>query len=115
MVCFHDVGNNLPRTVLTPRIASSQYRIHLLLTYHNTPSHYYSRSYYHLQPYVPAYDTVADGTSRIPAWIQETVYTRNTVNVRAQCVDYVRAVQSKLVQYKNAPEEFITGELLDRD
>jgi hypothetical protein len=59
---------------------------------------------------VPAYDTVPESEGRIPEWIQETVYTRNTVTVLPACLESVRAIQGRLVQYKNAPEEFMKGE-----
>ncbi len=58
---------------------------------------------------MPAYDTVPAEESRIPEWIQETVYTRNTVEIRPHCEEYVRKIQNRLVQYKNAPEAFILG------
>lgn len=61
------------------------------------------------QPYVPAYDTVPAGESRIPEWIQDTVYTRNTVNIAPHCEEYVKSIKGKLVQYKNEPEEYIKG------
>lgn len=60
---------------------------------------------------MPAYDTVPAEESRIPEWIQDTVYTRNTVNIAPHCVDYIRSVQGRLVQYKNAPEAYIQGTL----
>ena len=61
---------------------------------------------------MPAYDTVPAEDSRIPEWIQETVYTRNTVNIAPHCEEYIRKVQAKLVQYKNAPAEYIQGTVL---
>jgi tRNA-Thr(GGU) m(6)t(6)A37 methyltransferase TsaA len=66
-----------------------------------------------LQPYVPAYDTVPEAEGRIPEWIQETVHTRNTVTVLPACLDYVRSIKGRLVQYKDAPEEFMKGECWD--
>ena len=60
-----------------------------------------------LQPYVPAYDTVPQ--YRIPDWIAETVHTRNVVTVNQTCVDYVRTIQEKLLQYRNEPDEYMKG------
>ena len=65
---------------------------------------------YTIQPYVAAYDTVPPEDFRIPEWIQETVYTRNTVNIRPHCAEYVRKIQNRLVQYKNEPEAYLQGE-----
>lgn len=58
-----------------------------------------------MQPYVPAYDTVDN--YRIPDWLADTVYTRNTVTVRPSVLEQVRGLQGQLVQFKNAPEEFV--------
>eukprot|EP01035_Chromulina_nebulosa_P031324 gene31324-41746_t len=60
-----------------------------------------------IKPYVPAYDTVPQ--YRIPEWIAETVYTRNVVTVNQNCVDYVRTIQGKLLQYRNEPDEYMKG------
>ncbi len=62
---------------------------------------------FNIQPYVPAYDTVDN--YRIPDWLADTVYTRNTVTIQKRCVDQVSAIQGKLSQFKNAPQEFIQG------
>ena len=56
-----------------------------------------------------AYDTVPPEDFRIPEWIKETVHTRNTVNIRPHCEEYVRKIQNKLVQYKNDPEAYLLG------
>ncbi len=59
---------------------------------------------------MPAYDTVPESEGRIPEWIQETVHTRNTVTVLPECLEYVRSIKGRLLQYKDAPEEFMKGE-----
>lgn len=62
---------------------------------------------FHSQPYVPAYDTVAD--YRIPDWLADTVHTRNEVTVRPGVLDRVRALQGQLVQFRDAPEAFVAA------
>jgi hypothetical protein len=62
-----------------------------------------------IKPYVPNYDAVEP--CRVPAWIVETINTRNQVIIseeaRAAVMD--RKLQSKLKLYKNQPELFLTG------
>ena len=58
---------------------------------------------------MPAYDTVPEAEQRIPEWIADTVHTRNTVTVLPECLQQVQAIQSRLVQYRNQPEEFMRG------
>jgi len=63
----------------------------------------------YLQPYVPAYDTVP--TFQVADWIADTINTRNAVTVHPACLDAIRSIQHKLIQYKNEPEEYMKGEL----
>ena len=53
------------------------------------------------QPYVPAYDNVPEGLYRIPDWISETIYTRNTVTVLPRARDQVRGLVSQLRMYRD--------------
>ncbi len=54
---------------------------------------------------MPAYDTVPE--YRIPDWLADTVYTRNTVTVQKSVLDKVKSIQGRLYQFKNAPEAFV--------
>lgn len=56
---------------------------------------------------MPAYDTTEN--FKIPDWIADSVFTRNTVTLEPSCVDYVHSIKHKLGHYKNEPEEFLKG------
>eukprot|EP00597_Dinobryon_sp_UTEXLB2267_P009133 CAMPEP_0170094692 /NCGR_PEP_ID=MMETSP0019_2-20121128/27436_1 /TAXON_ID=98059 /ORGANISM="Dinobryon sp., Strain UTEXLB2267" /LENGTH=196 /DNA_ID=CAMNT_0010316129 /DNA_START=383 /DNA_END=969 /DNA_ORIENTATION=+ len=58
-----------------------------------------------IKPYVPAYDTVP--SFQVADWIADTINTRNTVTVNPACLETVRSIQHKLLQYKNEPEEYM--------
>ena len=62
-----------------------------------------------IKPYVPNYDTVEQ--CRVPAWIVETINTRNEVIISKEARDSVmdRSLNSKFKLYKNDPELFLKG------
>ena len=65
-----------------------------------------------IKPYVPNYDAVEPCS--VPAWIVETINTRNQVIISEEARSAVmdRKFQSKLKLYKNQPELFLTGNTL---
>jgi hypothetical protein len=58
-----------------------------------------------IKPYVPMYDSVDD--ARVPLWIDETIYTRNIVEVRNNVYDQVKTLQASLKQYYNDADLFM--------
>lgn len=62
-----------------------------------------------IKPYVPNYDAVEP--CRVPAWIVETINTRNQVIISEEARSSVmdRSLHAKLKLYKNQPELFLTG------
>lgn len=57
------------------------------------------------QPYVPAYDTVP--SYKIPSWIENTVYSRNTVTFLPQAIDKIRKIQGRLKQFHNEADAYL--------
>ena len=68
-----------------------------------------------IKPYVSAYDSMPD--ARVPKWIDETIFTRNTVEVNAVVREQVHSLQSYLKQYFNEPGLFLRAviETLEAD
>lgn len=62
-----------------------------------------------IKPYVPNYDSVKQ--CRVPAWIVETINTRNEVIISKEARDSVmdRSLNSKFKLYKNDPDLFLKG------
>jgi hypothetical protein len=58
-----------------------------------------------IKPYVPMYDSFAD--ARIPKWIDDTIFTRNTVEIDPSVWGQVKALEHKLKQYHNDSRLFM--------
>ena len=58
-----------------------------------------------IKPYVSAYDSMQD--ARVPKWIDETIFTRNVVEVDPVVKEQVVALQGQLKQYHNQPSLFL--------
>ena len=68
-----------------------------------------------IKPYVSAYDSMQD--ARVPKWIDETIFTRNTVEVNPVVKEQVEALKGQLKQYHNQPSLFLKAlvETLEAD
>jgi tRNA (adenine37-N6)-methyltransferase len=72
-----------------------------------------------IKPFVPMYDTANEDPKghKVPAWINETIHTRNVVTISASVPEQVLRIAKKLKQFKDEPDAFIAAmrETLEAD